>query len=101
MRRPTRSTRFPSTTLFRARAPEREARRARRAGGDVGADQERGRLARQHARLPRAPLAEVDVEVSEGRAGQARVLSGETPARSEEHTSELQSQSNLVCRPLL
>src|SRR6516165_8792493 len=26
---------------------------------------------------------------------------GETPARAEEHTSELQSQSNLVCRLLL
>src|SRR5205085_10743115 len=30
----------------------------------------------------------------------ACVLPGRTP-RSEEHTSELQSQSNLVCRPLL
>src|SRR2546430_3646452 len=32
----------------------------------------------------------------------ARFLEGETvPRRSEEHTSELQSQSNLVCRLLL
>src|SRR2546430_13230882 len=29
------------------------------------------------------------------------VLSGFWPSRSEEHTSELQSQSNLVCRLLL
>src|SRR2546430_8791328 len=29
------------------------------------------------------------------------VLRGRTDARSEEHTSELQSQSNLVCRLLL
>src|SRR6266853_231183 len=28
-------------------------------------------------------------------------LAASTPARSEEHTSELQSQSNLVCRLLL
>src|SRR2546430_8594361 len=28
-------------------------------------------------------------------------LAGESPNRSEEHTSELQSQSNLVCRLLL
>src|SRR6266478_10009179 len=33
-----------------------------------------------------------------GRAGPAR---GCIPSRSEEHTSELQSQSNLVCRLLL
>src|SRR2546427_3597478 len=31
----------------------------------------------------------------------ARLASGYVPARSEEHTSELQSQSNLVCRLLL
>src|SRR5688572_32563657 len=33
-----------------------------------------------------------------------RIVAAKTaaaPARSEEHTSELQSQSNLVCRPLL
>src|SRR2546427_9515317 len=30
-----------------------------------------------------------------------RVADGGAPARSEEHTSELQSQSNLVCRLLL
>src|SRR2546430_7903536 len=39
--------------------------------------------------------------------GVARTMGGmdsarmSRPARSEEHTSELQSQSNLVCRPLL
>src|SRR2546430_11639155 len=31
----------------------------------------------------------------------ARILSSGPPIRSEEHTSELQSQSNLVCRLLL
>src|SRR2546430_11684278 len=31
----------------------------------------------------------------------AGISSGRSPPRSEEHTSELQSQSNLVCRPLL
>src|SRR5438270_9714165 len=39
----------------------------------------------------------------EGRVPDARVaeLLGSCQARSEEHTSELQSQSNLVCRLLL
>src|SRR2546430_8800431 len=36
----------------------------------------------------------------QGPPGTAR-LSGRTEGRSEEHTSELQSQSNLVCRLLL
>src|SRR5688572_30955718 len=31
----------------------------------------------------------------------AEVATGPSPSRSEEHTSELQSQSNLVCRLLL
>src|SRR2546430_12431005 len=40
------------------------------------------------------------VEV-QGRASSRPLAAGGTPARSEEHTSELQSQSNLVCRLLL
>src|SRR5256886_3945441 len=32
---------------------------------------------------------------------QRQILASELPPRSEEHTSELQSQSNLVCRLLL
>src|SRR2546430_4115217 len=74
IRRPPRSTLFPYTTLFRSRELTRRLRggRARiRAGRPVPA----GAYARA------------------GGAG-AR-------ARSEEHTSELQSQSNLVCRLLL
>src|SRR5260370_20025818 len=35
------------------------------------------------------------------RVGQARVIAHNTAARSEEHTSELQSHLNLVCRLLL
>src|SRR5256886_12580703 len=37
----------------------------------------------------------------EGRTREARARRGGRPPRSEEHTSELQSQSNLVCRLLL
>src|SRR2546430_5643137 len=72
IRRPPRSTLFPYTTLFRSRRERRE----RRCQGDRG-----------WAR-------------GENRRCAARFLHGRSP-RSEEHTSELQSQSNLVCRLLL
>src|SRR2546427_8733731 len=73
IRRPPRSTLFPYTTLFRSlhAHPGRV--------GDV-------RPAVQHPR--------------DGRHGHAGLAGAERP-RSEEHTSELQSQSNLVCRLLL
>src|SRR2546430_11873808 len=93
IRRPPRSTLFPYTTLFRsaavlvrARADRPCERRGggRRAGaGDADrAAQVPPRLRDQLHRLrPAGPAAR--------------------PLRSEEHTSELQSQSNLVCRLLL
>src|SRR2546430_7672603 len=74
IRRPPRSTLFPYTTLFRS-AERREG--------------ERG----QH------PRARDGVQVLQYAADvQPRQL---VMQRSEEHTSELQSQSNLVCRLLL
>src|SRR5688572_31699927 len=73
IRRPPRSTLFPYTTLFRsAVAPPLEAVLAQRAGRD-------------------GLVGSVEAVADEGVA----------LARSEEHTSELQSQSNLVCRLLL
>src|SRR3989454_7953610 len=74
IRRPPRSTLFPYTTLFRSR-PCR--------GGGQGAG--------RRLRLDRAPAARPGG--LEGHDGPA--------ARSEEHTSELQSPCNLVCRLLL
>src|SRR5256885_12295636 len=79
IRRPPRSTLFPYTTLFRSRShavphrqkPRREGGTRRRDGEGVGDARLRTRRG-----LPR-------------------------PARSEEHTSELQSPCNLVCRLLL
>src|SRR3989454_6438932 len=80
IRRPPRSTLFPYTTLFRSRAAARCSAR--------------GALAR--------------IELAQHRPGEERdqnlVVSGEldpATARSEEHTSELQSPCNLVCRLLL
>src|SRR2546428_1992540 len=76
IRRPPRSTLFPYTTLFRSvrRRPPRRTRE--------GMALERG--PRRHG--PRAPAA-----------GSPAL----DPPRSEEHTSELQSRSDLVCRLLL
>src|SRR5688572_31256463 len=71
IRRPPRSTLFPYTTLFRSHA-----------GGRIGR--------RQALHGPRGTVP--------GRGRRPRLASGR---RSEEHTSELQSQSNLVCRLLL
>src|SRR2546430_10575972 len=82
IRRPPRSTLFPYTTLFRSAPPR--SRRARLGEAPLdGRGREAGRAALRGAARGR-------------RAGPARPA-----ARSEEHTSELQSQSNLVCRLLL
>src|SRR2546427_4335958 len=77
IRRPPRSTLFPYTTLFRSQEelPLRHAiALPHRDPGDAAGD-----IGAQVHLLLRLDLA----------------------ARSEEHTSELQSQSNLVCRLLL
>src|SRR2546427_8218195 len=74
IRRPPRSTLFPYTTLFRSRLEEGPVERA----------------ALPPLEPARSPVREVEHHAK--RRGRAR---------SEEHTSELQSQSNLVCRLLL
>src|SRR5260221_8847191 len=80
IRRPPRSTLFPYTTLFRSLTlPLAEWRRLEREG------QRDDRKARQ--------LAE--------RAVRAMAAGPLGELRSEEHTSELQSHSDLVCRLLL
>src|SRR2546430_10045659 len=71
IRRPPRSTLFPYTTLFRSRS------RTVRSQSPASPMQP-----------PRPPYSRSLRAVKEGQ-------------RSEEHTSELQSQSNLVCRLLL
>src|SRR2546427_6983601 len=79
IRRPPRSTLFPYTTLFRSerwRAPAAADRPSRAAHRPADC---------------RSP--------TRGRPVPGPIASGRS--RSEEHTSELQSQSNLVCRLLL
>src|SRR2546430_7244523 len=81
IRRPPRSTLFPYTTLFRStgsvRCPARHGFGVSRARNDRCARHSTMNL----ASVPSSARSEVH--------------------RSEEHTSELQSQSNLVCRLLL
>src|SRR5258708_14719585 len=81
IRRPPRSTLFPYTTLFRSLAPFHRAQRP--------------------ARPPHgAAYAVRDPRGREPRGSQIRPAAG-ARARSEEHTSELQSPDHLVCRLLL
>src|SRR2546430_13704078 len=94
IRRPPRSTLFPYTTLFRSVGSMKPWH-----GLDVLVEA----FARLHERAPDARL----LLVGDGPARaavcadlSARGLNG-VVHRSEEHTSELQSQSNLVCRLLL
>src|SRR3712207_7194080 len=83
IRRPPRSTLFPYTTLFRsAFAAKRDVPNAREA---------------QRIFAERAPL--VPEESTFGNNTARHIL--DIAARSEEHTSELQSRQYLVCRLLL
>src|SRR2546427_8355311 len=83
IRRPPRSTLFPYTTLFRS---------GRRCAATAD---------------PRGLAAIAHGARHADRRGQLLAIDGcrrwpaRAPCRSEEHTSELQSQSNLVCRLLL
>src|SRR5205823_14107713 len=99
--RPTRSTLFPYTTLFRSEA-ERDVRRDDQAVPDREV---------KHACSP-APLSGGAVPPQHPRRRDALVLDEEDAVvgvlpeefvqlRSEEHTSELQSLAYLVCRLLL
>src|SRR2546430_8836659 len=97
IRRPPRSTLFPYTTLFRSRfgigyAPSggdallrqlksKYDEKLMAESGLASRDQTAGRLFDRFRRRITFPIA--------------------NESRSEEHTSELQSQSNLVCRLLL
>src|SRR2546430_7181748 len=83
IRRPPRSTLFPYTTLFRSEPVSLHPAARSHGHGRSGAG---GHAAAPGRRAGARGRGAVAVAVQE---------------RSEEHTSELQSQSNLVCRLLL
>src|SRR3712207_8774946 len=95
IRRPPRSTLFPYTTLFRS-----PCRQVAPVMDEIARDYEGA-----------VKVAKVDVDAESSLAGLFGISSiptiaffepGEQPkARSEEHTSELQSRQYLVCRLLL
>src|SRR5688572_30993091 len=90
IRRPPRSTLFPYTTLFRShRASERELAFHRHL------------LRLLDHELTQALGHEVEVAREQPDLVAPRLGHALVERRSEEHTSELQSQSNLVCRLLL
>src|SRR3712207_8064242 len=91
IRRPPRSTLFPYTTLFRSHSE---------AGENYSSRQRRRRHEPQGRRAEDAGR----VRPVRGRGGGTQphaALAPGRPARSEEHTSELQSRQYLVCRLLL
>src|SRR5437016_11345696 len=91
IRPPPTSTLFPYTTLFRSRVDRSPPSQP---SHDGCAEHYTGR--RRHH--PRAPTPSRIGRLPRGK----RALAGRGPNdRSEEHTSELQSLTNLVCRLLL
>src|SRR3989475_8890417 len=94
IRRPPRSTLFPYTTLFRS--DEQDFGPVLPLDESEG-DGRRAGVGRHGGHAPMAPQG--PAHGGEGDQGVVRGLARE--GRSEEHTSELQSQSNLVCRLLL
>src|SRR2546430_10332734 len=97
IRRPPRSTLFPYTTLFRSAAGKFHLRPERR-GHSVC------RRRRDYDRRERREFVCLDddcITTSAMFAASPHTWWHEGVNRSEEHTSELQSQSNLVCRLLL
>src|SRR5690348_17625001 len=84
IRRPPRSTLFPYTTLFRSAL--------------AGAASD---FAIATAECASASLVSASVPASATGGAPGRIASSGSTARSEEHTSELQSPVHLVCRLLL
>src|SRR5256885_4936102 len=93
IRRPPRSTLFPYTTLFRS---GKETRIRKRVGFEVQTELD-------HAQAVAYPGLVVQLFVARPQLGHVGVRGrmDRRKVRSEEHTSELQSPCNLVCRLLL
>src|SRR2546427_12734265 len=100
IRRPPRSTLFPYTTLFRSAGGDAQTRKALEAllqQGPGGYQQIASQLKSQADLDGRVAILKdsVSAQYESVKDSYNGLLSD---MRSEEHTSELQSQSNLVCR---
>src|SRR5688572_31655745 len=94
IRRPPRSTLFPYTTLFRSPTPAALTQHLR--------SETLGDTAEQTSLLAEINRLETVLSTVESNdLLRAKITARLQEVRSEEHTSELQSQSNLVCRLLL
>src|SRR3712207_8646059 len=100
IRRPPRSTLFPYTTLFRSMRNHHPAlRNACIVVVEHGRDVVVGQSV--EAVAPHAPLTHLARQGEQARDVGLRLVESGVEARSEEHTSELQSRQYLVCRLLL
>src|SRR5256885_13029899 len=90
IRRPPRSTLFPYTTLFRSDGADGRIRQIAVAHVDPVKAELARELGQRYPPDPGAPTGVANV-----------IRTGRAELRSEEHTSELQSPCNLVCRLLL
>src|SRR2546426_1898337 len=89
IRRPPRSTLFPYTTLFRSHPL-------------LVAEDDLRRPVQDELLQPVVAVDDASVQIVQVRRGEAPAVERhQRPQRSEEHTSELQSPCNLVCRLLL
>src|SRR2546430_4567337 len=95
IRQPPRSTLFPYTPLFRSSPPMTHKSTSASIAALAGR-----RVFILAAATPIAPRKQADQPAANSCSGLVP-SSCSPPVRSEEHTSELQSQSNLVCRLLL
>src|SRR5260221_3989551 len=93
IRRPPRSTLFPYTTLFRS-VGKGSGRDIATIAGVVGGAMAGNAIEKNTGPGDLRDVYRVTVQLNDG---STRVFD----YRSEEHTSELQSHSGLVCRPLL
>src|SRR5688572_31978352 len=100
IRRPPRSTLFPYTTLFRSKLLELQ-RKHQVVTAVRGAGLMRGLELAVDAQPLVAAALQAGLLVNRTAERVVRILPPLIVTRSEEHTSELQSQSNLVCRLLL
>src|SRR3712207_8798267 len=98
IRRPPRSTLFPYTTLFRSHTDPRELFFGENIRAVANDDKARERILSNPCAIIASP---VTMQGGASAFYRRHLQDDATNARSEEHTSELQSRQYLVCRLLL